>query len=527
MLDLSCPDSGRNPLLDTASGLALRPYQSADVEAFERNVAAGIKRLLYVAPTGAGKTVTAAEIIKRTIAARKKVLFIAHRDELLTQAREKLRQFDIVAGIIKSGRANDLRPLSPAQIAGIQTLHARAIRTSKMELPEADLVIFDEAHHIRARTYQDILAAYPNAIVLGPTATPCRGDGRGLGNVFEKIIEAPQIAELIKLGYLVKPKIYAPPPPNLRGVEVAATGDYVIHQLSDRVNTDVLVGDLIEHWLKHAGRRRTIVFAVDVAHSVHIARDFVRSGVRAEHVDGSTPQEERQAILARLASGETEVVSNCMILTEGFDLPDIGCIGLARPTRSLGLFRQMIGRGLRPAPGKNDIIILDHSGGVHRHGRPDDHIEWTLDTDSKAQNKAHAARIAEHGKQDPFCECTACGHLRIRGESCDNCGWEPRPHARDVEFIDGDLVLLGEPAPHEDRLTFYRELRGFQASVRKRDGTPYAQGWSAQQYKSKFGSFPPWSWNNRQLLPPSPATLRWIQHRRIAYARAREQERAA
>jgi DNA repair protein RadD len=184
-----------------------------------------------------------------------------------------------------------------------------------MELPPADLLVIDECHHARAMTYQKIVAAYPNAIIVGLTATPCRGDGRGLGNVFEAMLETPQIGELIKLDHLVKLKIFAPPPPNLRGVEVASTGDYVINQLSDRMNTDPLVGDVVEHWLKHAQRRRTVVFAVDIAHSVHITDELVKSGVRAEHLDGTTPQDEREAILGRLASGETEVV----VKLHGFD----------------------------------------------------------------------------------------------------------------------------------------------------------------------------------------------------------------
>ena len=381
-----------------------------------------------MAPTGSGKTIIASEVIKRAAAARKNVLFVAHRNELLTQARDKLKTFGIDAGIIKAGRDKDARPQAAVQVAGIQTLHARAVRAKSMELPPADVVFIDEAHHVRARTYQTIVDAYPNAIIIGLTATPCRGDGRGLGNVFEAMIECPQIGELINLEHLVKFKIFAPPAPDLRGVEVASTGDYVISQLSDRMDTDQLVGDIVEHWLKHSQRRRTVIFAVDVKHSAHIVEELRKSEVRAEHVDGSTPQDERDAVIGRLASGETEVVCNCMIFTEGFDLPDIGCIVLARPTRSLGLYRQMIGRGLRPAEGKSDVIILDHSGGVYRHGRPDDAIDWTLHQDKRASNPAHEARLAEH--RDPFCECTACGHLRMRGMACDNCGWEPKPHGR-------------------------------------------------------------------------------------------------
>ena len=506
----------------------LRPYQVEVIDRVEQAVAVATRHILLVAPTGSGKTIILSEIIKRGVAASKRSVFVAHRDELLTQARDKLKGFGVNAGIIKAGRDKDVRPQALVQICGIQTLHARAVRAKTMELPPADILIIDEAHHCRAMTYQTLVRAYPDAILIGATATPCRGDGRGLGNVFDAMLECPQIGELIALGYLVKLKIFAPPPPDLRGVEVASTGDYVVNQLSDRMDTDELVGDVVEHWLKHSQRRRTVIFAVDVAHSVHIVNELLKSEVKAEHLDANTPQDERDAILDRLRSGETEVVSNCMILTEGFDLPDIGCIVLARPTRSLGLFRQMIGRGLRPAEGKSDIVILDHSGGVYRHGRPDDAIEWTLDSDRKATNVTHEARIAKSGA-DPFCECTACGHLRMRGLACDNCGWEPKPYGRDIEVIDGDLVPLGELGlpSNEQKNVFYRELRGFAQTARRKDGSPYSRGWAAQQFKQKHGHFPPWSWNDEQPLQPSLATCRWIKSRQIAWWRAKAKGMAA
>jgi superfamily II DNA or RNA helicase len=454
-------------------------------------------------------------------------LFLAHRDELLVQPRDKLKNFfDIIAGIIKSGRDKDARPQALVQVAGVQTLYWRCVRTDRMELPDADIVFIDECHHVRAMTYQRIIEAYPNAIIIGLTATPCRGDGRGLGNIFEAMIECPQIPELIKLKYLVPVKIFAPPPPDLRGVDVASTGDYVVSQLSDRMNTAALVGDFVEHWLRHAQRRRTIAFAVDVGHSVDLTNELIKSGVRAEHVDGNTSQGDREAILGRLASGKTEVVCNCMILTEGFDLPDIGCIALVRPTRSLGLFRQMVGRGLRPAPetGKADCIILDHSGGVYRHGRPDDVITWTLDTDRRATNPTHEARIAKTGGSDPFCECKACGQLRMKGMACDACGWEPKPPARARDYIDEDLVELGATsAPTEtDRIIFFCELRGHQRTARKKDGSPYHPKWAACQYKDKFKSWPPRHWDVYAPLDPSDATRRWIKSRLIAWAKARQ-----
>jgi DNA repair protein RadD len=498
----------------------LHPFQQDVVAKYEAKIAAGVRRIIIVAPTGAGKTVIAGEIVRRAAAESKRVVFLAHRDELLTQARRKLARFGIQAGIIKSGRDKDARPQCPVQVAGIQTLYARAVRAKSMELPPAELVFIDEAHHVRARTYQEIIEAYPDAILIGLTATPCRTDGRGLGNCFDVIIECPQIAELTPK-YLVPARIFTVPEPDLSGVGTAKTGDYVISQLEDRMNTDALVGDVVEHWLKYAQRRRTIVYAVDVAHSVHLQREFVRSDVKAEHLDGKTSQPDRDAILARLASGETEVVCNCMVLTEGFDCPDVGCIALVRPTKSLLLYRQMIGRGLRSADGKTDCIVLDHGGVVRRHGRPDDPIEWTLHSDKRAENKAHQARKKEYNN-NPFCDCKQCGAQRLKGLACDNCGYQPRPRGEGIDYIDDDLIELGNTQRQEiDRLTFYRELRGFQSVYRRRDGSQYSPKWPAAQYHDKYGSWPPFAWNNQPAIAPTQATLRWIKHRQIAWAKRR------
>ena len=270
--------------------MTLFPYQQKIVDEYEAATASSTRRILIVAPTASGKTHVAAEITKRALENYKRVLFLAHRNELLTQARERLAEFGITAGIIKAGREKGVRPLAGVQVAGIQTLHRRAIQSSIMELPDADILLVDECHHIRAKTYQALIQKYPNAILIGLTATPCRGDGRGLGNCFDLMLQAPQIGELIKLDFLVPMRIFVPKPPDLRGVEVAKTGDYVISQLSARVNTDVLVGDVVEHYLRHGERRRAICFAVDRAHSVHLMREFLKSGVRAEHLDGETKQ---------------------------------------------------------------------------------------------------------------------------------------------------------------------------------------------------------------------------------------------
>src|ERR1700733_2875278 len=296
----------------------LRPYQLEAIDRIEQS-----KSALYVLPTGGGKTVIASAVIERAVQRGERVLVLTHRREILKQTSLKL---PIEHGLIQAGLNIDLE--YPVQVASVQTLWARCMRTDKLSLPAANLIIVDEAHHVGARTWRLILDEYPNARRLGLTATPCRGDGRGLGNYFDDLIEGPQIPELITTKHLVPTVYYAPANPDLLGVETRQ-GDYVVSQLADRMNRADLIGDIVSNWHKLAQRRKTLVFCVDVAHSVHVKDEFVKSGVRAEHVDGGTPKNERDAILARLASGETELVANCMVLTEGFDLPAISCIVLA------------------------------------------------------------------------------------------------------------------------------------------------------------------------------------------------------
>jgi DNA repair protein RadD len=154
-----------------------------------------------------------------------------------------------------------------------------------------------------------------------------------------------------------------------------------------------LTGDIVSHWHKHGERRRTICFAVNVPHSLHIRDEFIRSGVRAEHIDGSMRKEDRDAVLRRVAAGETELITNCMVLTEGWDMPEVSCCILARPTRKMGLYRQMVGRVLRSAPGKVNAIVLDHSGAVFHHGFIEDRVDWTLDPDKRPESPTHAARL--------------------------------------------------------------------------------------------------------------------------------------
>ena len=212
----------------------LRPYQSDVIEEFHGAVTAGSKRIILVSPTGSGKTIIAANIIRTITRAQKSVLVLAHRREIIAQTVAKLRMAGIDPGIIMAGVKP--RPLELVQVASIQTLSVRSQRTGSMDLPPADVVSIDEAHHAPARTYRQVIDAYPNAILLGLTATPCRGDGRGLGGIFDTLIECPQVATLIDQRFLVATRTYAPIDPDLGGVQTRR-GDYVEGELADRMRS--------------------------------------------------------------------------------------------------------------------------------------------------------------------------------------------------------------------------------------------------------------------------------------------------
>jgi DNA repair protein RadD len=500
----------------------LRPYQSAVVEQFERMVESGRRRVILVAPTGSGKTVVAGEIVKRAVATGKRVLFLSHRVEITKQTSAKLQAVGIPHGILQAGFATELN--APVQVASVQTLHARAIRGSKIELPPADLLVVDECHHATAQTYKKIISAYPDAVLLGLTATPCRGDGRGLGGIFDELVECPQVAALIEQKYLVGTKVFAPAQPDLAGVTVRQ-GDWAENQLAERMDRPKLVGDIVTHWQRHAEGRRTVVFATGVQHSVHIRDEFRKAGVACDHLDGSTPADERDDILRKLACGAIDVVCNCQVLTEGYDLPAIGAIVLARPTRKMGLFRQMVGRGLRPAEGKADLILIDHAGAVHRHGFPEDHVTWTLDPDRHADNPTHRQR-SEGDFRSRLVDCKKCGALRTGGEPCKHCGFMPAPPPRHVATVDADLELqarnghsVGVYYSHADQIQWHAML----AYIATERG--YKPGWAWHKFKEKFGHTA--KWNTPQSKPPSPEVLSWVRSRQIAFAKAKQKEAAA
>ena len=267
----SCSTSHRQTLQKRPR---LYDYQADLVTAVETKIAAGPCRPIIQLPTGAGKTVIASELISRAAARGDRVLFLVHRRELTKQSSLKLFRFGIDHGIVQAGFPE--RPSERVQVASIPTLYLRAIASRSRAMPPAYLVIVDEAHHARARTWNRIIDCYPSASIIGLTATPARRDGKGLGNIFQEILEPVSVRDLTPK-YLVPTIYYAPVRPDLRGVHIAR-GDYVEAEVAERMNTPRLVGDIVEHIHKIGAGRRTVVFAVNVAHSVFIRDELRRSG---------------------------------------------------------------------------------------------------------------------------------------------------------------------------------------------------------------------------------------------------------
>lgn len=452
----------------------LRDYQ---VSAVDRTIAAVRLRPILVAPTGSGKTVMATELVDRL---QVPTLWMAHRKELIEQAAARLQAHGLDVGIIKAGVAP--RPSAPVQVASVATLLRR-------DVPPAGLIVVDECHHAAADSYGGILQQYPGAWIVGLTATPFRLDGRGLGDLFGEIVVAAWPDELCARGILHRPKVWAVAPPDLSGVRVVA-GDYIKGELARRVNTADRNADMVKMWRKHADGRRTVAFAVDVTHSRDIAAAFQAAGIVAEHLDGNTPDGERADILARLKRGVTQVVCNCLVLTEGWDLPALECCIIARPTESLNLHLQMIGRIMRSCPGKEGAIVLDHAGNHHTHGLVTRRLKYSLSAEQVGSSEPLGLR-----------RCEACGLFFETGlPACPDCGWVPASRGatapRDKVAIhgEGELIRLMDGGfvvqwYGEEKDVSYAARATAWTEIERQRGTrnPF---WSFYRYRDCFGVWP-------------------------------------
>lgn len=460
----------------------LRPYQQACIDDLRRALSRGVKRAVLHLPTGAGKTTVAAGIVESASLLGNGVWFVAHRRELVLQAATRLRGQGLDVGVVMAG--HKLEPEHAVQVLSVDTYNARMRRGA--ELPSSPSVIIpDEAHHAPSSKWDALFAL--DAIFVGLTATPYRGDGVGLSSRFDVIVAGPTPVQLRDLGHLTDAEIFCGPVPNLEAIHTRA-GDYVRSELADAC--DGLVADVAQTYAKLAGGKRAICFAVNRAHSEHLVARFQAEGFRAAHIDFATPDEERKRIISAFAAGEVDILCNVEIVTEGFDVPECEVVILARPTKSEGLYVQMVGRALRPAPGKAHAIVLDHGYNVVRHGHPLDTRAANMDG-RKADKRSEDAVLREAGPRI----CSTCLFLNGPGSTECRCGATLAPPP---PLVDANVELTRmklQPAndiqlerrqrhSHDQRRAEWKRL---EAMGRKSGHKPW---WSSYRYRAAYGVMP-------------------------------------
>lgn len=409
-----------------ASVPVLRPYQQVCINDLRRAYANGARSVLLVSPTGSGKTVTFSYMAQSAASKERRVLVLAHRRELVAQASETFDRFGIDHGTIMAGLPMDRKTV---QIGMVQTV-ARRLQI----IAPPDFIIFDESHHVLASQYRKVIDHFPNAKILGVTATPQRTDGRGLGDVFEAMVLGPSVSDLIEIAALSKYRLFCPPQHfDLSGIKTMA-GDYHRAELIKEIDRSVVTGDAVDHYIKNKVGR-AIAFCVSVEHARHVAKQFAAAGIKAAAVDGGMSNEERHMAMSSFQDGDTRVLCSCDLISEGYDVPAVEAAILLRPTKSVIIYLQQVGRVLRPFPGKDHALIMDHAGNSLRHGLPDENRKWSLDGWKKANgHKVDRGLMVRH--------CKRCFMVyETKYDHCPSCGAAP-DETRKLEIRSGELIEI-------------------------------------------------------------------------------------
>lgn len=412
--------------------VVLRPYQDAAIQGLRDAFAAGHHSPLLVLPTGGGKTVTFSFMASRLAANGKRLAILVHRDELVDQVSETLARFDVPHGYIAAGRLYDKR--HRVHVASVQTL---ARRMDRVAVP--DYVICDEAHHcIGASTWGKVVAQWravnPALRLIGVTATPERLSGEGLGEVFDEMVLGPSTRELIDLEALAEYRLFAPSQQlDLSGVR-SRMGDFIRGEVAAKVDKPAIIGSAVGEYRAKLNGAPAVAFCVSIEHAEHVAEQFRAQGFRAAKLDGNMDRSTRRELVRDFARGVVQVLTSVDVVSEGFDIPGIVGAILLRPTQSLGLYLQQVGRALRTAPGKEAAILLDHVGNSQRHGLPDDPRDWSL------LGRERKGRGAKDADDVAIRQCPACFAISpAAAAKCRECGEAFPIKARTIEEVAGTL----------------------------------------------------------------------------------------
>ena len=452
--------------------IILRDYQNEIVKNTRQAMSENFKRILIVSPTGSGKTVIFSYLAEQAVKKNKRVMIIAHRDELLDQIAETLEKFNVEISFISPGRFYNSD--SKTQVASAFTV----VRRLK-KVYEPDLIIVDEAAHAcQGSTWGKIIDAF-DTHTIGVTATPCRLSGEPLGEVFEKMIMGPTVKHLISIGALSKYKYYAPENVDLSRVKTRA-GDYAVSQLNELLDTPHIVGSAINEYIKFLNNKRAVIFCCSISHAKSVAYQFSEIGIPALCIDSNMKKDERRKAIAEFRANRVKVLTNVNIITEGFDLKELEGVIMLRPTQSLSLYLQMVGRGLRPAEGKEHAIILDHVGNYERHGFPCDDREWSLDSKISKRKKTDAPI--------PIHVCPICYMTLSLAVSVCECGHTFEAISReDIKIVEGKLIELSPEEVSRNRKLEQGNAKSFDELVTLGEKRGYAQAkkWAALVVKAR------------------------------------------
>lgn len=484
--------------------ITLRKYQETAVDGVRDEYARGYNRVILVMPTGAGKTVVFSHITRITAANGKRVLVLAHRKELLTQCGDKLGKNDVLFGYLNPAFTPNL--MFNVQVGTMQTV---VKRMAKLNF-EPDLIIVDECHRAMSKTYQDILKYYHKARILGVTATPVRGDGRPLGEFFDRMVLGPTIKELIAMGALVPIRTFGPDKIiDLSNVDVVrqedGSYDYDKKQVEKIIDTKGITDDVVARYREKCSGLPAIAFCVSVLHAKHVAADFNKAGFKFETIYGAMPDRDRfdaegnliergrTSVLNDLEAGIIDGITSVDLATEGLDIPRLTVAIMLRPTQSEGLYLQMGGRVLRAAPGKECAYMLDHAGCSLTHRLVTSDRHWVLEVATKDKRKKK--KSAE--KPIVTNQCPKCFLVHEPGPVCPDCGYvyviegnlpqQKRGHLVEITEEQGQFLEFLANIPTTP-LEIRKEIANAKTFddlrvIEKRNG--YKSGWAARTWAGK------------------------------------------
>lgn len=375
--------------------MKLREYQAELIGRIRLSIMHGHKSIVSVLGCGGGKSVIQAEIAHSATDKGNRVLFLVHRKELC----EQISNTFTAQGV----------DMDRCSVSMVQTVSRHIDK-----LPKPQIIITDEAHHSTANSYKKIYAAFPDALRLGFTATPCRLNHGGLGEVYDKLITSVTTQWLIENNYLSPYKYYSVKLADTSGLHIKA-GDYKADEVAELMQNSEIYGETVKQWEKLAKGKKTIAYCASVEAAEETAEQFRQAGYTAASLSGSTPKELRAQIMQDFRDSKIMILTNCELFGEGLDVPDCECTVLLRPTQSLTLYIQQSMRSMRYMPGKTAIII-DHVGNCYLHGLPDDNREWTLEPKAKQQNMVKI-------RECPMCfsvypptkqKCPYCGYAAVK-----------------------------------------------------------------------------------------------------------------